>query len=464
MTLPNTPNARFRLYNREQLSFLPIDMREWLPQDHLVYFILDTVDALDLSAIVSCYHNRKDGGQPPYHPSMMTSLLLYAYSTGNPSSRKIERATYESVAYRVLTADQHPDHDTIAEFRRYHLDALAGLFVQVLRLCQGMGMVQLGHVALDGTKVRANASKHKAMSYARIEKSEAELESEVLRLLSEAERQDGEDDALYDKGRRGESLPEELRRRTTRLAKIREAKRALEQEARAKAEAERAEYEKKKRAHEERNGRGSAPKPPCDKPAAKAQRNFTDPDSRIMKDGATKSFEQCYNAQVAVDATAQVIVACAVTQEANDKEQVKPMIEKIKSNTGGKKPRKMSADSGFYSETNLETLAKEEIDAYIATDRQKHDEKIPSAPRGRIPEDLSVKARMARKLRTVKGRATYSKRKIIVEPAFGQIKDARGFRRFSLRGLLGVTREWDLICLTHNLLKVFRHAWRPQTT
>lgn len=485
-TKTSTP---FRPYDRDQLLLLPPDMREWLGEDDLVYFILDTVGELDLSAVFRRY-SRARGGQPPYNPAMMTALVLYAYCVGMPSSRKIEEATYRSVAFRVLTADQHPDHDTIADFRKRHLAALADLFVQVLRLCQKAGLARLGHVALDGTKIRANASKHKAMSYARMEKSEAELEAQVLELLERAEACDAEEDALYGKGRRGEDLPEELRRRTTRLAKIREAKSALEQEARAKAEAGQAEYEAKKKAHEERGGRGRPPTAPSDKPSAKAQRNFTDPESRIMVDGATKAFEQAYNAQAAVDCGAQVIVACAVTQEANDKRQIAPMIEKIQAGAAacaaaqeqsgkqksapaaGKtqaaaknmKPKILSADSGYFSEANIATLAVAKVDAYIATGRQKHGEKTaPAAPRGRIPKDMGVKERMARKLRTLKGRATYARRKSIVEPVFGQIKEARGFRRFTFRGLAYVACEWNLICLTHNLLKVFRSGWRLQT-
>jgi hypothetical protein len=394
---------------------------------------------------------------------MMVALLLYAYCVGMPSSRKIEQATYHSVAFRVLTADQHPDHDTIAAFRKRHLQALAGLFVEVLRLCREAGLVRLGHVALDGTKVRANASKHKAMSYGRMEKSEAQLQEEVERLLSEAEATDAAEDALYGKGKGAEELPEELRFKQSRLAKIREAKRALEEEARTQAGAQQGEYEAKQKAWEERKRRGKPPRAPSDKPDPKAQRNFTDPDSRIMKDGATKSCEQSYNCQAAVDGQAQVIVACAVSQEPNDKEQVTPMVEEIKANTDGALPKAVSADSGYFSEANVAALGKEQIDAYVATGRQKHSEAVPPAARGRIPKSATAKERMVRKLRTVKGRATYRRRKEIVEPVFGQIKEVRGFRRFSFRGLLNVACEWDLVCLTHNLLKLFRSSRRLAT-
>ena len=457
--------TQFRPYDPDQLFLLPPDMKDWLPQGDLVYFLMDVVDKLDLHPIYASYDGSK-GGQPPYDPRMMTSLLIYAYCKGVASSRKIERATHEMIPFRVLTADQQPDHDTIADFRKRHLQALAGLFVQVLQLCQKAGLVKLGHVALDGTKVKANASKHKAMSYARMEKSAAELRAEVERMLQQAEAVDVEEDALYGKGKRGDELPDELQRKQSRLKKIKEAMAALEAEAKAKADVKREELQQKEktRTQEGKKPRGPKPKEPDDKPKPKAQRNFTDSDSRIMKDGASKSFEQAYNCQAAVDEKAQVIVAASVTQETNDKQQVKPLIESIKENTGGKKPKKASADNGYFSENNIAYLQEEEIDEYIATGRLKHSEKPPPVSRGRIPKSATAKERMARKLRTVKGRGTYKKRKVIVEPVFGQIKEARGFRRFLLRGLENVTAEWDLICLTHNLLKLFRSGFTPQTS
>jgi transposase len=442
---------KFRPYAPDQLLLLPPDMKEWLPGDHLVYFVRDVVRELDLSAITSSYEGAL-GGQPPYNPEMMTSLLIYAYCAGVSSSRKIEKATQESVPFRVLTSDQQPDHDTIAAFRKRHLGALTGLFVQVLQLCRKASLVKLGHVALDGTKIRANASKHKAMSYARMEKSEAELEAEVKRLLEAAQAIDDSEDELYGKGKRGDELPEELRHRESRLAKIREAKAALEQEARERAEKKQQEPKRKK-------GRGRPPKQPTGKPKPRAQRNFTDPESRIMKDGATKSFEQCYNCQAAVDEQNQIIVATGVTQQPNDKQQLKPMMETLVENMGAK-PRRASADSGYFSKDNLDFLATKGIDPYIATGRIKHSNKPLPAPRGRIPQNATPKQRMARKLRTIKGRDVYKKRKQIVEPVFGQIK-CRGYRSFLLRGLAAVEGEWDLICTTHNLLKLFRSGWRP---
>lgn len=448
---------RFKPYHPNQLLLLPPDMKDWLPDDDLVYFIMEMLDQLDLSAIYDSYDGTK-GGQPAFDPKMMAGLLLYAYCVGLPSSRKIERATYHRVPFRVLTADQHPDHDTIAEFRKRHLKALSGFFVQILRLCQKVGLVKLGHVSLDGTKVKANASKHKAMSYGRMEKKAEELEAEVRRLLQEAQATDDAEDALYGKGKRGDELPEELRFKQKRLEKIKEAMESLEQEAKAEADTKRKEMAEKEQALKEQGEkrRGKKPKAPSEKPDPKAQRNFTDADSRIMKDSASKSFEQGYNCQVAVDDKSQIIVASGVTQQSNDKQQVKPMVEAIKDNIGGSKPKKVSADTGYFSESNIDYLEGERIDGYLATGKHKHTDIPESAPCGRIAKDATKKERMARKLRTKKGRETYSKRKQIVEPVFGQIKEVRGFRRFLLRGLENVTGEWDLICLTHNVLKLFR--------
>ena len=452
-------HTQFRPYEPNQLLLLPPDMRTWLPEDDLVYFIMDVVRGLELSAIYRDYDQAK-GGQPPYDPRMMAGLLLYAYCVGVFSSRKIEKATYHSVPFRVLCADQHPDHDTIAEFRKRHLKALSGLFVQVLRLCQTVGLVKLGHVALDGTKVRANASKHKAMSYGRMEKKARELEEEVARLLSEAEAVDAQEDAVYGKGKRGDELPEELRYKQSRLMKIKEAMQALEQEAQERREEIRRQQEAKEK--EDRDRKGRNPKEPSGTPDPRAQRNFTDPESGIMKEGATGSFEQCYNCQTAVDHKAQVIVAATVTQQANDKKQFKPVLEKLKENTGDKKPKKLSADAGFFSEANATYCALEGIDAYLATQKHRHNKPPEPAPRGRIPRDATVKDRMARKLLTIKGRCTYALRKQIVEPVFGQIKEARGFRRFLLRGLEQVRAEWEMICITHNLLKLFRSGLAPK--
>lgn len=440
-------SQRFREYNPDQDFLLPPSLREWVRQDHLASFISDVVDKLDLSEIINYYDNSQ-GGQAPFHPVMMTKLLLYAYCIGVPGSRRIEKSTYDSIPFRVLAANQYPDHDTISEFRRIHLAALSRVFLQVLKLCQKAGLVKLGHIALDGTKVKANASKHKAMSYDHMQKKTDELKAEIARLLAEAEAIDAAEDVRYGRGKRGDELPEELRFRERRRQKIEEAKQALEEEARKEARAAQPAADKP------RTGSDVRVKP-------KAQRNFTDPDSRIMRDGATKAFEQAFNGQVAVDSEYQVIVAAGVTQECNDKHQVEPMVERLKANLSGLSPKRMSLDNGYYTDENVEFLRGEGIDAYIATGRLKHGEVPPPAPRGRIPKGLTTKERMARKLRTIKGRCTYAKRKEIAEPAIGQIKEARGFRRFLLRGIGKVDAEWSIICLTHNLLKLFRWSWQP---
>ncbi len=457
----------FRAYDPDQLFLLPPALRDWLPEGHLALFISDVVDhALDLTPIFAPYEAGDGRGQPPYHPALMVKLLVYAYCTGKPSSRKIEQATYEEVPYRVLAANQHPDHDSLAAFRQTHLAALAGLFTQVLALCRQAGLVKLGHVALDGTKVLANASKHKAMSYGRMAEAEQKLQQEIVALLTAAQRIDAAEDGQYGRGRRGDELPAELARRESRLAKIREAKAALEAEARAEAAQAAAVALAKLAARQqqaEATGRKptgcppQVPDPAQATPDPKAQRNFTDPESRIMKDGATKSFVQAYNAQAAVDGAAQIIVAAAVTQAANDKQQLVPLLTAVLA-TCGAAPAIASADSGYFSEAAVTAPEVAATDLYVPPDRQKHGDAPAPAP---LPDDGTVIGAMRAKVRSEAGHALYALRKAIVEPVFGQIKDARGFRRFSFRGLVKVQAEWCLICLTHNLLKLFRAGWTP---
>lgn len=456
----------FKPYTPDQPFLLPPVLQEWLPEGHLAAFLSEVVDeALDLTPILATYATGDGRGQPPYHPALLVKLLLYGYCTGKPSSRQIELATHEEIPYRVLAANQHPDHDTIAAFRQTHLTALAALFAQVLRLCQRAGLVKLGHVALDGTKVLANASKHKAMSYGRMAEAERKLAQEIAALLAEAQRVDAAEDAQYGKGKRGDELPAELVRRESRLAKIREAKAALEAEAKALA-AEAAAEGQAKLAERERQTRetGRPPKgrpptvpdPTQATPKPKAQRNFTDPESRIMKDGATKSYVQAYNAQAAVDGTAQVIVAAAVTQAANDKQQLVPMLTAVAANCGAP-PVAASGDAGYFSEAAVTDAALGGIDLYVPPDRQTHGAAPPPPA-----DDGTVRSAMRAKLQTAAGHAVYALRKAIVEPVFGQIKAARGFRRFSFRGVAKIQAEWQVICLTHNLLKLFRAGWRPQ--
>lgn len=434
------------------MLLLPPSLLDWVPEGHLSHFIVDMVEQLDLTAIYTSYGG--DGrGQPPYDPEMMVCLLFYAYCSGVASSRQIEKKTYEDVAFRMIAANRHPDHDSICEFRKRHLKALAALFVQVLRLCQAAGLVKLGHVALDGTKVRANASKHKAMSYGRMHKTKEELEKEIEELLKKAEAIDQEEDERYGKGRKGWNLPEELQRRETRLKKIKEAMKALEEEAAEKAKQKQAAKEDRPPKAREVAGQ-NAPVVP----AGKAQRNFTDPDSRIMKVSSTKSFEQCYNAQALVDDSHQVIVAAHLSQHCNDMDEVEPILDVLEE-TLGKIPADMavSADAGYFSETNVMLFEDALLKPYIATGKLKHGEVIAAA-RGRPPKDMTPKETMTRKLRTKRGQQIYSKRKSTVEPVFGQIKQARGLRQFLLRGKNNVSAEWQIWCLTHNLLKLYRHG------
>jgi transposase len=401
----------FRRYQPDQYLLLPPDLREWLAEGHLALFVSDVVDELDLSEIFAEYEKGDGRGSPPYHPVMMVKLLVYGYSTGVVSSRTIERATYEDVAFRVLAANQHPDHDSIAGFRKRHLQALARLFLQVLRLCEKAGLVTLGHVAVDGTKIRANASKHKAMSYARMVETEKRLEAEILALLAEAQRIDDAEDARYGKDKRGDELPDELQRRESRLRKIREAKAALEQEAREAAEQRAAEAKAKideRRQTAQQTGRrpgGHDPKVPAPEsavPNEKAQKNFTDPESRIMKDGATKSFEQCYNAQTAVDAQAQVIVACAVVQAPTDKLELVPLLVEVEANLGSK-PAQASADSGYFSTAAVTDAQLDGIDLHVAVDKVRHTDAVEPVTEP-VAHDASVIEKMRHKLKTALGR------------------------------------------------------------
>jgi transposase len=420
----------YRSYLPEQSLLLPPSLREWLPDGHLAYFVSDVVDELDLSAIESVYEE-DDRGQPPYHPRMMTKILLYGYCVGVFSSRKIQKRLVEDVAFRVLAAGNQPDFRTISDFRKLHLKALEEMFQQMLRLTLETGAMKLGQVAMDGSKFKANASKHKALSYGRMEETEKRLRAEVRKLLSQAEAADREEDKRYGRGRRGDELPEELQRRETRIARIREAREALEERAREQARKEGKDAEEAK-------------------PAAKTQYNFTDPESRILK--GADAFVQGYNTQIAVEPAFQLIVGQRVTQAANDKQQLVPLLETIEQQSG-QKPQGVVVDSGYCSEENLQYLDQRRIEGFVATEKQKHAPRNESCKPGPLPIGASRVERMERKLQTKVGAAVYATRKCIVEPAFGQIKQARGFRQFLLRGLEKVRGEWALICMTHNILK-----------
>jgi transposase len=455
----------YRPWNPDQQWLLPPSPKDWLPEGDLVYFVMDVAGQLDISAITD-YYERSDRGFPPYHPRMMATLLLYSYCHGVFSSRRIQQRCERDAAYRVIVGADVPDFRTISDFRKIHLKALSGLFVGVLGLCREAGLVKLGHVALDGTKIKANASRHKAMSYGRMKEEEKRLKEEIDTLLWQAQQVDAEEDGKLG-NRRGDELPEELARRESRLKKIQEAKAALEARAKAKAQEEEARHRRVKGVPNEppKPPENPSPSTPCQDPSApvvpedKSQYNFTDPTTSIMK-ANNKGWDQCGNAQAVVDGQDQIILAADVTNQANDKRQVQPMMEQAIENieqTG--REGKIGAaltDSGYFSEENIQWLEDRKIDGYVATERIKHNDRVPEVPRGRRPTDLTAKEKMARKLRTKKGRKTYAKRKTIVEPVFGQIKRCRGFVQFLLRGMEKMRGEWSLVCLTHNLLKLFR--------
>jgi transposase len=429
----------YRPYLPDQDLLLPPSLREWLPEDHLVYFVSDVVDQLDLSAMHAVYGEERRG-QPPYDPRLMTKLLVYGYCTGVFSSRRIQKRLREDIPFKVLAAGNEPDFRTISDFRKIHIGTLPGLFEQVLEMALESGAIKLGRVSLDGTKVKANASKHKAMSYGRMKEKQQQLQEEVQQLLAQAEAADEEENRRHG-NQRGDELPEELRRRETRLAKIKMAKKVVEQRAREKAAAAGKSAGEAKRA----------------KPDDKDQYNFTDPESRIMKGG--DGFVQGYNAQAAVEPERMLIVGQSVTEAANDKEQLQPMVEVIEQQSG-QRPQGLLADSGYCSDRNLEYLEsagqqERKIEGFIATGKQKHGEHRLPAQRGPLPKGATRVERMHRKLQTKVGKAIYAARKCVVEPVFGQIKQARGFRQFLLRGKEKVKGEWALVCLTHNILRLY---------
>lgn len=477
----------FRDYDQHQTFLLPPSLLDWLPDDHLARLIDALVeDTLDLSPILAAYVGER--GYPPYDPRLMLKVLLYGYATGVCSSRKIERRCVEDVGFRFLAGNQTPDHRTIARFRKKHQGAFEDLFVQVLQLAARTGLVKLGRVALDGSKVRANASRRKAMSYERMGPREQQLQDEIAQLreqaaglIAEAERIDEAEDEQFG-DRRGDELPAELARRESRLATLQAAKQALETEAaEAAAERERTKAARKARRQAAREAESAGMSPEESDTAAdaaeaavdhdpdvaaaveaaaaaatpkpKAQRNFTEPDSRIMKT-SDRSFHQCYNAQAIVDAHAQIIIAAGLTNQAADVGHLAGMLDQVQTNLG-RLPDQLLADAGYFSEDNVAHCADLGVDALIATGRFKHNEPAPPAPRGPVPKDASVKQRMARKLRTKPGRAAYARRKAIVEPVFGQMHTRQRADRLLLRGLEAAHAEHQLHALCHNILKLF---------
>jgi transposase len=459
-------NKRFRACSLDQPFLLPPSLQDWLPEDHLARFIADVMNELDLSAIYAEY-GRKDGrGLSAYHPLLLTRLLLYGYCIGVTSSRRIERATYDAVAFRYLAADQHPDHDTIANFRQQHLAALAGLFVQALRLCQQAGLVKLGNVAIDGTKIMANASTRRSAPYQKLCERERYWQQLVDRLLAEAQRTDEQEDQRYGKGQPADPLPAELAHAQSRMEKLRQAKAELEREAQQRLE------ELQRIAPSRKRGRPpKGANPPrqnarrrenASKQLQRARRNaavptrqynFVDPDSRVMLDNGRKCFIQAYNAQVAADSHAQVIVAAELTQQTTDRQQLVPMARAVRDATGAA-PETVTADAGYWDTVSLHDPALEGIEVLVSPDSQ------PQPPGALLPSNAPKNAeafRMRELLASESGRARYRLRKAVVEPVFGQIKEVRGIRRFRLRGLERASGEWKLICATHNLLKLFRY-------
>lgn len=428
----------FRPYDPEQQLLLPPSLEDWLPEDHLARFVDELVGKLDLSAIHARYEEER--GYPPYHPAMMTKILLYGYAVGVYSGRRLAKAIETDVAFRFLAAQNLPGHRTIIRFRRDHRIALGKLFTQVLDACRAAGLVKLGTVSIDGTKLKANASKHKAMSHKRMVERKAEYVAAIDEWLRDADREDDDDDRRFGDSVRGDELPEHLRTKQKRLEKIEEALRAQEKEAREQAEEE-------------------GKEPSEARVADKAQKNFTDPDSNILKAG--NSFIQGYNAQAAVDCASQVIVAHDIFPDGSDSLHLVDMVERV-IEEAGQVPKRVVADAGYYSNDGVEDIEAMGTDAYISTGRIKHGPSAAS-PRGRIPAGLTPKQRMARKLQTKPGKAVYAKRKVSVEPVFGQIKAERGFRSFLMRGLGFVAKEWAIACTVHNIVKLWRKLWEPAT-
>jgi transposase len=441
----------YRDWSTDQNYLFPPAPHDWLPEGDLVYFLLDTVATLDLTPIFAHYE-RELRGQPPFHPRMMVALLLYCYATGTRSSRRIMKRCHVDVACRVLVGEDVADFRTISDFRKIHLTRLETLFVEVLQLCALAGLAKVGTIALDGTKIKANAARHKAMSYDRMKTEEERLKQEIAKLLAEAQASDDAEDLQHGPDRHGDELPDELTRRQSRLAKIQGAQKLLEERARIEATEE--------AARRQAEGKSPSAAPPSEAvPDPKDQINFTDPESRIMK-ASNRGWDQCGNAQ-AVANEHQIILAADVTDQANDVRQTVPMVDQARANLDAagveEVIRAALGDAGYDRESNATDLKQRGIEAYLATERLKHNEKVALAPRGRIPKGLSAKQRMARKLRTKVGRELYAKRKGIIEPIFGQLKQALGFRQFSMRGLASMRGEWRLMATVHNLLKLWRH-------
>ena len=450
-------STKFISPDRQTPFLFPPRLEDWLPEDHLAHFIVDIVSQLDLSSLRRSY-SEQTRGQKAYDPKMMVALIFYCLITGVLSSRKIENATWESIPVRFITGDMHPDHDTIATFRNRMKDALDGIFLEILLIAQGMGLLKLGTVSLDGTKMHANASKHKALSHEYACKLEKQLKEEIVHLLNLSQKEDSME------GKKPElDIPEEIRRREERLSKIAEAKAEIERREHERYEREKAEYDQKmaerelKEQETEKKAKGKAPKEPEDVPSKKAQVNLTDPDSRIMPKSGD-GFEQSYNAQAAVDVESRLIVEEHVTQACNDKQELQPALEELKElpeELG--EVNKVLADAGYYSDANLKLSEELQTEPLIPAGREKHNERFEARMRGagEAPsEEASVGERTAHKLKTEAGRQEYAQRKSVSEPVFGIIKSAMGYRAFLTRGIKNVRAEWTLVCIGYNLKRL----------
>jgi len=460
-------SKRFRVCSLDQQFLMPPSLQDWLPENHLARFIADVVNELDLSSIYAEYE-RKDGrGLSAYHPLLITRLLLYGYCIGTTSSRKIEQATHDNVAFRYLSADQHPDHDTLAAFRQQHLEALAGLFVQALRLCQKAGLVKLGNVAIDGTKIKANASTRRSVGYEKISEREQHWRSEVERLLNQAQQTDQDEDQRFGVGQPADPLPDDLASAQKRLQRLQQARTELEQEAKEQLQAavndlplrkagrpNKAEQASKTTKSRQQRDKETKRRIRAAKNAAAPSRqyNFVDADSRVMKDNGSKAFVQGYNVQIAVDAHAQIIVAAEITQQTTDRQQLVPLVKSVRSSAQAT-PETITADAGYWDTTSLLDPSLQGIQVLVTPDSNPQPPGAPLPPTAPRNEQA---IRMREALASQEGKARYALRKSTVEPVFGQIKEARGIRRFRLRSLPKVTSEWKLICATHNLLKLFR--------
>lgn len=449
---------RAKEYNINQQRLIPTDLREMLPENDLTFFIADVVELLDITEITTKFTSIV--GPLPYHPKMMISLLLYGYCTGVYSSRKIERCTYVDIGFNYLAGGHHPDHVSISRFRNENIDEFEDIFVQVLLLCQKAGLVKLGKIAIDGTKIKANASIRKTRDYDAITK---EFEKIVKDLVESARRIDTKEDKRYGEDKNGNELPEKLRNARNRLKELEKIKKKMELEAlqRSEKKAEDIALREQEEKESGKKKRGRKPKPVSDSPDEKARHNFTDPDSRMMKNNSDKAFVQGYNAQTVVDVDSQVIVTAEVSQDANDKHLAIPLVLKLMDHMGiddsvDLAGVKITLDAGYFTATEIAILIEMGLDIYITPDGQRSKRKEVQL-RGRIPKDMSLIDKMRRKTRTKKGKKIYAKRSIVEAP-FGQIKEARGFRRFSMRGIRKVKGEWNLVTLTHNILVMHRNG------